>query len=319
MNRVEVDIVVQSVSSSTGALSAAASASVQINARNDNGSSGAAATLYTTPDLSTTKTNPLITDSVGRLDAWVDQGSYNLVVSGSGIAGYTQPWEAVPASGLTTGLNSVGAPQIMDLSVGASELAANAVTTAKISDSNVTLPKISSSVWPGVNGYGLDSAKPTGASVAAGYLYYSTDIPGLYRYNGATWDSLSGSSSAAIKYCSVYRSTATSTNPVGWDYELYDNDNIHDNVTNNSRLTCKTAGLYAVGAVLPSSSAGYITGLRKNGSTLIAGNYTYYGVTFSAIVNMAVNDYMEIINLNGVTFVADADKFPTFWMARISS
>lgn len=40
-----------------------------------------------------------------------------------------------------------------------------------------------------VNGYGLASAKPVGAT--EGYLYYETDTSLLKRYNGTTWDTLS--------------------------------------------------------------------------------------------------------------------------------
>lgn len=49
----------------------------------------------------------------------------------------------------------------------------------------------------------------------------------------------------------VYRNTdqvipnVTQTS-INFDQERYDNDNIHDNTTNNERLICKTAGVYAI-------------------------------------------------------------------------
>jgi hypothetical protein len=88
--------------------------------------------------------------------------------------------------------------------------------------------------------------------------------------------------------------------------EDWDNDSIHDNVINNSRLTCKTAGLYIiVTSVLwePSVVGRRTICLRLNGITYI-GNVN--GPTLSdvgiglrqfcvALYNMAANDYVETI------------------------
>lgn len=66
-------------------------ASVQVNLR-----AGGAATVYAAETGGTTLTNPLTTDSRGRIEGWLETGSYNLVVSKDGVS-YTQPWNTPQA------------------------------------------------------------------------------------------------------------------------------------------------------------------------------------------------------------------------------
>lgn len=94
MARVEIDLVVQAVNATTGVLSSASGASIQVNQRNTDGTSGAAATVFQAATGGSTATNPITADLAGRIEGWLDSGKYNLVVSGAGITGYTQPWDA---------------------------------------------------------------------------------------------------------------------------------------------------------------------------------------------------------------------------------
>lgn len=58
---------------------------------------------------------------------------------------------------------------------------------------------------------------------------------------------------------------------VTWDQEDWDTDVMHDNATNNARLTVKTAGRYAVWGVLDMESptgTRFETLIKKNGSDL---------------------------------------------------
>lgn len=72
--------------------------SVQVNTR-----AGAAATVYAAETGSTTLTNPLTTDSAGRIEGWLDEGSYNLVVAATDFtASYDQPIEAISAQSTAT-------------------------------------------------------------------------------------------------------------------------------------------------------------------------------------------------------------------------
>lgn len=76
-------------------LAPAVGASVQVNVRG-----GGAATVYAGETGGTTLLNPLTTDGQGRIDGWLEPGSYELVVSGGGIAApYTQPFEVTSGGG----------------------------------------------------------------------------------------------------------------------------------------------------------------------------------------------------------------------------
>jgi hypothetical protein len=76
----------------SGVLAAVGGASVQVNVRG-----GGAATVYAAATGSTTVANPIPTDADGRIEGWVEEGSYDLVVSGGTITPYTQRYEAVKA------------------------------------------------------------------------------------------------------------------------------------------------------------------------------------------------------------------------------
>lgn len=80
--------------------------------------------------------------------------------------------------------------------------------------------------------------------------------------------------------CQAFNSAAQSIpdsfgTVVALDSERYDTDTMHDNVTNNSRITFKTAGIYVV--TFLSSWAANLTGdrqtnIRKNGSDFLGLN-----------------------------------------------
>lgn len=98
-----------------------------------------------------------------------------------------------------------------------------------------------------------------------------------------------------------------------FDSESWDNDVMHDNVTNPSRLIAKTAGLYAVNyqVAFPANATGVrYAVLRKNaagvsgGGTAIAlardQSASATGASYvskSLDVQMAANDYLEVFGL----------------------
>ena len=121
MARAEIPFVVTKAQGAvSGAVAdyAVSGASVLVNLRG-----GGPATVYAGETGGTTLANPLTTGSTGRIDGWLEEGSYDMVISGSGITTYTQPIEIVRGSGV--GL-----------------LAANAVTTASIAAGAVTAAKL---------------------------------------------------------------------------------------------------------------------------------------------------------------------------------
>jgi hypothetical protein len=91
--------------------------------------------------------------------------------------------------------------------------------------------------------------------------------------------------------------------PIPWDSEQWDTDAMHDNVVNNTRLTCSTAGLYLVIGNISfiTNATGFRTcSLKKNGTTLvcwngqnaIVGDSTYGSIV--GLVDLSVGDYVEV-------------------------
>lgn len=109
--------------------------------------------------------------------------------------------------------------------------------------------------------------------------------------------------------CRVYHNAAQSIPNVtgtllAFNSERYDTDTMHDTVTNNSRITIKTAGLYVVTLNFTWPTNG--TGERRasiflNGATQIAFSSTSpaqittdNGICLATIYKLAVNDYLTV-------------------------
>jgi len=110
------------------------------------------------------------------------------------------------------------------------------------------------------------------------------------------------------EYCSAYHNTSqTAANEtyvaLAMNSEYFDGNTIHDNTTNNSRLTCKAAGKYLVSAFVAwpaiSSSNLCALGIRKNGTTILCNVQQQPMASYNleqsvcALVELAVNDYIE--------------------------
>ena len=122
----------------------------------------------------------------------------------------------------------------------------------------------------------------------------------------------------------------TTWTTLAFNTQLYDTDTIHDPVTNNSRLTCKTAGKYIITAVLGHSSAtsGTIWAMIKlNGASNISSVQTTLNIgadpyfVLTAIWNMVVNDYVEVAvcqSSGAAGYLRSAAyRSPEFMMQRI--
>lgn len=116
------------------------------------------------------------------------------------------------------------------------------------------------------------------------------------------------------------------------DSERYDTNTIHDTVTNNSRLTCKTAGKYFITGHI--SFAANVTGRRVG--AIIINNTTYIALqqfqaitvagsgtilSLSTVYSLAVNDYLELQAYQdsggALNVVAVGNYSPEFAMQRI--
>lgn len=138
----------------------------------------------------------------------------------------------------------------------------------------------------------------------------------------------------------VYHSVAQSITNVtltasAFNTERYDTDTIHDTATNNSRLTCKTAGTYSIGGNVSWEAAAAGTyrlcRIRLNGSTIIASSVSAPSA-FAAVSTdlnvtvdyaLAVNDYVELVvqhnaGAGGLQILASLNYSPEFWIRWVS-
>lgn len=134
----------------------------------------------------------------------------------------------------------------------------------------------------------------------------------------------------------VYHSVAQSIadgvlTALAFDTERYDTDTIHDTVTNNTRLTCKTAGKYRITANVGFAANG--TGAREltirlNGTTRICSELRMGFATYENVMhvstewNLAVNDYVEayVYQNSGAALNVNASSAysPEFMMTRVA-
>ena len=117
---------------------------------------------------------------------------------------------------------------------------------------------------------------------------------------------------------------------LAFDSEQYDTDNIHSNTTNNSRLTCKTAGKYLIIAnimwlYIGSPSGGRAVRLLLNGVGQYCGQETSAPVAWwgwemlaTTILSLSVNDYVEVTVSHNQGSAINIDHEGTFFaMHRI--
>jgi hypothetical protein len=130
----------------------------------------------------------------------------------------------------------------------------------------------------------------------------------------------------------VAQSIANNTETVAsFNSEDFDTDTIHDAVTNNSRLTCKTAGKYLVVANIifdVSSTGNRNIYIRQNGGTnrygeitqgAIAGEWTF--VNTATVLQLNVNDYVELVakqtSGGALSLVSASQRGPYLSMVKV--
>jgi len=131
---------------------------------------------------------------------------------------------------------------------------------------------------------------------------------------------------------SVNQSISTGTNTiVAFDTERWDTDSIHDNVTNNSRLTAVTAGKYVISTNIQwqdfgSSKFNVEVHILLNGSTKIAESRRKQRSTaimsLDCVYDLGINDYVEVRvkqdTGSSKNVIASAQRSPEFMMQRIA-
>lgn len=157
--------------------------------------------------------------------------------------------------------------------------------------------------------FGTAAARPTATDVANGTYYYATDTAVLSQARSGAWVTMTpGAAPFSPPRCQTHRTSDqvianTTVTPLQWQTEDYDTDAMLDLVSDNTRVTCKTAGIYLLTASLYWQgnsngyrmvnfvhSAGQWTGTA--GYPAVNGNTTRQNI--SATYNLAVNDYLTV-------------------------
>ena len=129
--------------------------------------------------------------------------------------------------------------------------------------------------------------------------------------------------------CRVYQSGATSLTSswvaCAFGAENFDTDTMHDNSSNNTRITFTHAGKYLVGGtVTVAASAVAGARIKLGGSTVLAQNKqgnggNPEGVSVSTIYVFTANQYVELEGYSGTTQNSSGDGQTNFWAYRLSA
>jgi len=137
--------------------------------------------------------------------------------------------------------------------------------------------------------------------------------------------------SARVTHSAAQSIVSASATYLSFNTEVFDTDDIHDNSTNNSRLTCKTAGKYLIIASIKWATANYghrQLSIELNRTTTIGLDMTDY-ITSTSVTNLvatiydlAVDDYVECVayqNSGAAQNVLAASPYtPSFMMIKIA-
>lgn len=211
-------------------------------------------------------------------------------------------------------------PITIDATVGGVRIQASAAGWADVF-------AFSGSAGADLGGFG---ARGTGDALA--YFFIGNYVSPLVKVDPTTGNTSFKSPGARV-YHDAAQAIVTATGTVlAFNSERWDTDAIHDLVTNNSRLTCKTAGKYAVLAnvAFGTNATGHReVYIRKNGVTIVAyatvpavataGSNTLLPV--SCAEDLAVDDYLEVVvwqNSGGsINIVAAGNYSPEFSMIKV--
>lgn len=140
--------------------------------------------------------------------------------------------------------------------------------------------------------------------------------------SGMKWAAVPGGVFVGAKaYSDATQNVNNATAALTLNQEEYDSDGFHDNVTNNSRMTIPAAlgGKYILSAGFFQDGGSTWIGFRKNGTTLLRGFQTTFGVsaysTCTIHTDLVAGDYVECImntagNINiGHATATDAQKW----------
>lgn len=206
-----------------------------------------------------------------------------------------------------TGLTAERMQEIIDETIASGEIVDGNLILHKNNGSDIDLGS--------VGGVSKSTFFPTVPAPEDGDLVIRIDLPGdpLYKYTDGVWELQPRMGQLTVPRARAKRSTVQSIptatwTAIGFDTEDRDTDSMHDTVTNNTRLTAKTPGLYLVRASV--SFAPNAVGSRQIDitKTTVGGTVTteaiqeatsestvgsYFDLTVTALVDLAAGDYVE--------------------------
>lgn len=183
----------------------------------------------------------------------------------------------------------------------ATTIANNAVTNAKMADNAVNTAEIVDGAVTEAKQTLADNTTNNVSTTKHGYVPKAPNNAAQVLLGNATWGAVPAPTDIS---CRVYQTGVTGLTSswvaCAFAAENFDTDTMHDNVTNNTRITFKTAGKYLVGGnvgVTASAVAG--ARIRVDGTTVIASNRqgnggNPEGVSVQTIYEFTAGQYIEI-------------------------
>lgn len=206
-------------------------------------------------------------------------------------------------------LETNGAAEIV--TVTAHTAAATSVTVVRGAEGSVARTHIAGTTWfhgPVESDFSYTQRTATSAirptSPFDGEMIYETDTDRFVSRINGVWQPAPHNVPACRVFHSVNQSIPDATSTIlAFDSERYDTDSMHSTVTNNSRITFNTAGLYLVTVNVEFAAGTYdyaSVAVRMNGTTFLgvsdasqsAGLFGA-GRTVATVYKFAATDYVE--------------------------
>ncbi len=187
----------------------------------------------------------------------------------------------------------VGESQILDEAVASSKIKKQAVKSSRIKKLAVKTNKIADEA--------VDAAKVAAGSLGTAALSASIPAARVTRSGASGAQSISDSTNTALAFTE----------------ERYDTASMHDNATNNTRLTAPVTGIYEISASIvwgPNATGRRQVFLRKNGSTTLAiehgvpGSGSDWGQTITTAPSLQAGEYVEVLVFQNSTGALDVLK-----------
>lgn len=137
------------------------------------------------------------------------------------------------------------------------------------------------------------------ASPVNGQLIYETDTGRWSARTGGVWLPAPFNPPAVRVFHNAVQSLTNGVEvPLAFNSERFDTDTMHDNVTNNTRLTIRTPGLYQVNATVEfAAAADYTT------------QYSYVYVNNTTVIDIDIMSFADAADINRTCKISTVWKF----------